>query len=62
MIKENTGTSNPFNNLVVLEMANNHMGDYNHGLKMIHEFSEITKKRRKKYGDLDSLDNSDIPF
>ena len=24
-------------------------------------FSEVTKKR-KKYGDLDSLDNTDIPF
>ena len=24
-------------------------------------FSEVTKKR-KKYGDLDSLDNNDIPF
>ena len=49
MTKENTGTSNPFNNLVVLEMANNHMGDYNHGLKMIHEFSEITKKYKDKF-------------
>ena len=32
-------------------------GDY-----LFRNFSEITKKRRKKYGDLDSLDNSDIPF
>ena len=32
-------------------------GDY-----LFRNFSEIAKKRKKKYGDLDSLDNSDIPF
>ncbi len=25
-------------------------------------FSEVTKKRKKRYSDLDSLDNTDIPF
>ena len=29
--------------LFILEMANNHMGDVNHGLKIIREFSKITK-------------------
>ena len=28
----------------VLEMANNHMGDVNHGLQMIEQFSKVTKK------------------
>ena len=31
----------------VLEMANNHMGDVNHGLKIIEQFSKITKKADK---------------
>lgn len=43
------GDSSPFNNLVVLEMANNHMGDYNHGIKMIHEFAEIVKPYKKQF-------------
>ena len=40
---------NPFNNLVVLEMANNHMGDLNHGLKMIQEFAEVVKPYKDKF-------------
>jgi len=34
----------------VLEMANNHMGDVNHGLKIIEQFSKITKKYPFKFG------------
>ena len=30
--------------LFVLEMANNHMGDVKHGIKIIEKFSQITKK------------------
>lgn len=30
--------------LFILEMANNHMGDVDHGLKIIREFAKITKK------------------
>ncbi len=30
--------------LFILEMANNHMGDVNHGLKIIREFAKVTKK------------------
>ena len=36
--------------LFVLEMANNHMGDVNHGLKMIEEFAKITKKFPFNFG------------
>lgn len=34
--------------LVILEMANNHMGDINHGKKIITEFFKITKKYNDK--------------
>ena len=34
----------------VLEMANNHMGDVNHGLKIIDEFYKVTKKFPFKFG------------
>ena len=34
----------------VLEMANNHMGDVNHGLQMIEQFSKVTKKFPFKFG------------
>ena len=30
-----------FKKLFIFEMANNHMGDVNHGLKMIQEFSKV---------------------
>ena len=33
--------------LVILEMANNHMGDLNHAKKIIKEYSHLTKKFRK---------------
>ena len=36
--------------LFVLEMANNHMGDVNHGLKIINEFGKIAKKFPFKFG------------
>ena len=32
------------NNLYILEFANNHMGDINHGIKLIQNFSKICKK------------------
>jgi len=43
------GDSSPFNNLVVLEMANNHMGDYDHGIKMIHEFAKIIEPYKNQF-------------
>jgi len=35
---------NFFKNLIVFEMANNHQGDVNHGLKIIKAMGDITKK------------------
>jgi len=35
--------------LFILEMANNHMGDVNHGLKIIREFAKVTKKYNFKF-------------
>lgn len=45
----------------VLEMANNHMGDVNHAIKIIKEFSQVTKKYpfsfgfKLQYRDLDTF-------
>ncbi len=35
--------SDLFNNLFIFEMANNHMGDESHGLRIIREFYNIAK-------------------
>ena len=40
--------NNIFNNLFVLDMANNHFGDYNHAKKIVNLFSKIVKKKRLK--------------
>lgn len=51
--------------LFVLEMANNHMGDVNHGLKIIREFAKVTKKYNFKFAfkfqfrDMDSFIHPD---
>lgn len=50
LVKEIFDTNN--NNvspLFILEMANNHMGDVDHGLKIIREFNRITKKYNFKF-------------
>ena len=36
-----TKKTNIFNNLITLEMANNHMGDFDHGKIMIDEFANV---------------------
>ena len=36
--------------LFVLEMANNHMWDVNHGIKIINEYGKIIKKFPFKFG------------
>lgn len=36
-------TQNVFDNLIVLEMANNHMGDLTHGLRIIDAFAPLVK-------------------
>ena len=38
-----------FKNLFILEMANNHMGDIEHGLKLINEFHEVCKDFNFKF-------------
>ena len=54
------------NKFFVLEMANNHMGDVNHGIKIIKEFSKITKKYpfnfgfKLQYRDLDTFIHKDL--
>ena len=40
--------NNIFENLYVLDIANNHFGDLNHGLKIIDQFSKIVKKEKIK--------------
>ena len=40
--------NNIFNNLFVLDMANNHFGDYNHAKKIVNLFSKIVKKKKAK--------------
>lgn len=52
--------------LFILEMANNHMGDVNHGLKIIREIYQVTKNYSFKFGfklqfrDLDTLIHPDF--
>ena len=41
---------NIFDRLFIFEMANNHMGDVNHGLKIIDEFSKVSKKFDFQFG------------
>ena len=57
-------SSNP---LIVLEVANNHQGDVEHGLKIIQEFSSISKNFSNdfnfaikfQYRDLDTFIHKD---
>ena len=39
---------NFFNNLLVLDLANNHFGDINHAKKIVSDFSKIIKKKKLK--------------
>ncbi len=39
-----------FEKLFMLEMANNHMGNFEHGLKIIRKFAEVTKKYSFNFG------------
>ncbi len=55
-----------FNNLFIFEMANNHMGDLEHGLEIIRSFHKVTEKFNFKfaikfqYRDLDSFIHPDF--
>lgn len=59
------GNSEYFNNLFVFEMANNHMGDVEHGLKIIRKIHDVCKRFTFKfafkfqYRDLDTFIHSD---
>jgi len=55
------------NNLFVLEMANNHMGDIDHGVALIKAFADVCKKYpefnfafKLQYRDLDSFIHPDL--
>lgn len=63
------------NNLIVLEIANNHMGDVEHGIELINHYSKIVKKYSKifsfafkfQFRQLDTFihpdyKNSDLPY
>ena len=63
--------SNIFNDkkqLIVLEMANNHQGDLDHGKKIIDEFEKVCKKYKDnfnfafkfQYRDIDNLIHNDF--
>ena len=41
-------SNSTFEDLVILDMANNHQGDLSHGLKIIREHSKIIKKNNVK--------------
>jgi len=58
--------SNIFDKLFILEMANNHMGDLDHGLKLIREFHKVSSRFdfnfafKFQYRDLDSFIHPDF--
>ena len=58
--------SNIFDKLFILEMANNHMGSLEHGLRLIREFHKVTSKFdfnfafKFQYRDLDSFIHPDF--
>lgn len=54
-------SKNTFDKLITLEMANNHMGDVNHGLRMIDEFASVVDKYRDKFTFAWKFQFRDIP-
>ena len=52
---------NIFENLITLEMANNHMGDFDHGIRMIDEFADVVDKYRDKFTFAWKFQFRDIP-
>jgi sialic acid synthase SpsE/quercetin dioxygenase-like cupin family protein len=54
-------SNNIFNNLITLEMANNHMGDFKHGVRMIDEFATVVDKYRDKFTFAWKFQFRDIP-
>jgi sialic acid synthase SpsE/quercetin dioxygenase-like cupin family protein len=54
-------SKNIFKNLITLEMANNHMGDFQHGVRMIDEFANVVDKYRDKFTFAWKFQFRDIP-
>lgn len=60
------GKGNPFDKLFIFEMANNHMGDVEHGIRVIREFGEAAKEFdfnfafKLQYRDLDTFIHPDF--
>ncbi len=50
-----------FDNLITLEMANNHMGDINHGKRMIDEFADVVNDYRGNFKFAWKFQFRDIP-
>ena len=52
---------NPFDNLFIFEMANNHQGSLEHGLRIVRAMAEIARRRgiraavKLQYRDLDTM-------
>ena len=40
---------NQFNKLFIFELANNHMGDLKHALKLVNTYSKLSKKFKFKF-------------
>ena len=53
--------ANLFTNLITLEMANNHMGDLNHGKVMVDQFSNIVNKYKDNFQFAWKFQFRDIP-
>ena len=65
-LKEQTRSTGGMVKMVSLLTSIDQVGSWDNAIQaendyLFKNFSEVTKKR-KKYGDLDSLDNNDIPF
>ena len=65
-LKEQTRSTGGMVKMVSLLTSIDQVGSWDNAIQaendyLFKNFSEVTKKR-KKYGDLDSLDNTDIPF
>ena len=65
-LKEQTRSTGGMVKMVSLLTSIDQVGSWDNAMQaendyLFKNFSEVTKKR-KKYGDLDSLDNNDIPF
>ena len=54
-------SKNIFDKLITLEMANNHMGDVEHGIRMVDEFADVVEKYKDKFKFAWKFQFRDIP-